>query len=199
MTKDYLTHNSKALHESTLSWKKVIDKIDHIFINKLALLRSKNDNLNKVIPDLLKGYHLALEHKLLESNPNQALLDELGKDTDLKSQIEPMFQTLDAVHIFCAELLNTQTTNKTLSAKKCVNNILHSYKFNHGEDSIIHFKSNFDFNFSFSAFFINAAILEFIRFTFKIFKESTQKKIEIYFSNQDHTNVTWSNGFGHPS
>ena len=178
-----------ALDEYSEAWRRVIDKIDHIFVNKLALLRSKNNDIHKILPKLLEGYRLAIEHKLILSESEQLLDEDLCNAFDLKSEIEPWFNTLDAVHAFCEELFNIDTSNRLQSAKNYIDKMLNTYEFKSGERDLIRFNGDLDFNFSFSEFFLNAALTEFFKFTFNRFKASQQKKIEIYFSCEDGRNA----------
>ena len=185
MEKSNIKHdNFKLLLESYFAWRKVIDKMDHIFINKLAILRSKHADLNETIPCLLKGYHLAIEHKLMSPEIDQSLLDDIHNIANLQDETESLFKVLDAVHSFCDKLLDPYMV-KPLSAKHCIDKALDMYEFKNNERQLINFKGGSDFNLSIPGFFLNAALIQLLNFALNIFKESPQKKIEIYLSNQN--------------
>ena len=111
--------DSSFLQKTSACWLQLIDKISHIFINKLAVLRKKHTFLIKVIPSLLKGYHLAIEHKLMESEIPEPLLENIHTIINLEQEIVPVFNVLDAVGSFCGQL-STNNANQSFPIRNCV-------------------------------------------------------------------------------
>ena len=178
---------SSSLDDIFVTWNGVISAIDHQFITKISMLRTKAKKLNAMMPPLLNTYKRAIDNPLIEQPINQEVLQYTDEDYNFESEIEPMLQTLDTVHKLCKELLQANHAAKMLSAQACITNLLNSHHFKEGEREIIHFDSAHDFNFSCSELLLNTALFNLFNFTFDCFKESGEKQMKIYFSGHANT------------
>lgn len=176
--------NTNLLQKTLTCWLKLIHKMSHFFINKFAVLKKKHIFLHKVMPSLLKGYHLALEHKLMEPELPQPFLENINTIINLEEEFAPALKIVDLVTSFCSQLSNSNT-NSSFSMKSCVTEILDTYEFKNNSRNCVQFNENNDFDCFVPEFFIKTTVTSFLCFIFDHFKELTEKSISIWMDKHD--------------
>lgn len=177
----------KKIHDTTRSFEKIFDKIEHVSINKLSTMRSINQTIEDILPVLLKAYQLALEKKIIEGEID-FIEEKLSLISDLGATVESMFQLFDTIYSFRQELFKKQPADKPVYAGAVVEKILNSYSFKDNNRSLVVFDSKNDFSISCSVLFLNSALLDILDFVFESFHEEAPQKMEIYFSQQNNMN-----------
>lgn len=171
-----------------LNWLGVIKKITHFFITQLALLRGKNQDLQKILPSLFKAYQIALEHKLVEADIEERLITfyQNPQKSDMSSQIEPMFQVLNSISSLCGQVCTQKTTPTTTSVAECITHALLTYPFEKNQREMIDFKPENDFEIQFSPRFIEETLIALLNFALNNIQDNTGSNITIYFTNKDN-------------
>lgn len=177
--------DSSFLQKTSACWLQLIDKVSHIFINKLAVLRKKHTFLHKVIPSLLKGYHLAIAHKLMEPEIPEPLLENIHTIINLEEEIVPVFNMLDAVGSFCSQL-SANNTNQSFSIRNCVTETLSTYEFKKNDLNCVQLNEIADFDFSIPEFFIKMTLITLLNFSFGNFKDLSEKTVHIWLENYNN-------------
>ena len=177
----------KKIHDATQSFEKIFDKIEHVSINKLSIIRSINEAIENILPGLLKAYQIALEQKLIAGEID-FIEEKISLISDLGATVASMFQLFDTVYSFRQELFKKQPADKPLYAGAVVEQSLNSYNFKDNNRSLIVFDSKNDFSISCSELFLNSALLDILDFVFESFHETAPQKMQIYFSQQNNMN-----------
>lgn len=176
--------NSDLLQKTLICWLKLMNKMSHFFINKLAILKKKHIFLRRIMPSLLKSYHLAIEHKLMEPEIPQPLLENINTIINLEEEFAPAFKVVDLVTSFCSQL-SQNNINSSFSMKKIVTEILSTYQFKNNDRNSIQFNENNDFDCFVPEFFIKTTLTTLLRFTFSHFKELTENSVSIRIDSRD--------------
>lgn len=184
MTEQKPSNQSYPL-DSAKSWQKIIDKVFHLFGTKLLGITSTDILLKKTLPNLLRGYALAVQHKLIEDEVHPQLLESLSK-ANIEDCINPMLEAMDNVLSMCKSLSNPEKNATNLSAKQLIENNLSTFEFKGNTRSLIEFDSNHDFNIHLPDIFLNAFLSQLLGFVQNNFKSSV-KKINIHFSKENDT------------
>ncbi len=178
--------DSNFLQKSFACWQQLIDKISHIFVNKLAVLRKKHIFLHKIIPSLLKGYYLAIEHKLMEPEIPGPLLENIHTIINLEEEIVPVFNVLDSVGSFCSQL-SINNTHQSFSIINCVTETLSTYEFKNNDRNCVQLNEDTDFDCPMPVFFIKTTLTTLLNFAFDNFKDFLEKSVHIWLEN--HNNI----------
>ncbi len=177
--------NQSYLLDSAKSWQKIIDKVFHLFGTKLLGITSTDILLKKTLPNLLKGYELAVQHNLMKDEIHPQLLESLSK-SNIEASINPMLETMDGVLSMCKALSNPDKDAQDLYAKQLIENNLNAFEFKGNTRNLIEFNSNQDFNVHMQELFLNATLWQLLSFAQDSIK-NPEKKISIYFSKQNDT------------
>lgn len=180
------TSDSSFLQKSSACWLQLIDKVSHIFINKLAILRKKHTFLHKVIPSLIKGYHLAIEHKLMEDEIPKPLLENIHAIINLEEEIVPVFNILDSIGSFCNQL-SINNTNQSFSIKNCVTDTLRTYEFEKDDRNYIQLNEDIDFDCYMPEFVIKTTIVTLLNFAFCNLRDLSDKNVHIWLENYNNS------------
>lgn len=174
--------------DSAKSWRKIIDKVFHVFGSKLLGLTSIDILLKKTLPSLLKGYKLAVEHKLINDEIHPKLLESISQ-ANIEACVHPMLETIDNVLSMCKALSNPDKVVTDFSAKQLIENNVSAFEFKDGARNLIEFNMTHDFNIHLPDMFLNALFSQLLYFSHNNFKKSVEK-ISIYFSKQNNTQNT---------
>jgi hypothetical protein len=177
--------NQSYLLDSAKSWQRIIDKVFHLFGTKLLGITSTDILLKKTLPNLLKGYELAVQHNLMKDEIHPQLLESLSK-SNIEASINPMLETMDSVLSMCKTLSNPDKNAQDLSAKQLIENNLSAFEFKDDTRSLIEFDSNHDFNIHMQELFLNTTLWQLFSFAQDSIK-NPEKKINIHFSKQNDT------------
>lgn len=176
-------HTDSSL-ESAKSWRHLISTIFHLFGNKLLSISSVNRLLNSTLPDLLKGYNLAIEHKLMEPSIHPKLLESISTQANMDDSINPMLQIMDEVLSMCKSLCNIQNVNNALSVKTLIENICDNFEFKNNTRELIELNTSNDFDISCPVIFLNATLIQLLNFAQNNFKDP-KRIISIYLSKKN--------------
>ena len=171
--------------DSAKSWRKIIDKIFHLFGSKLLGLTSIDILLKKTLPSLLKGYKLAVEHKLINDEIHPKLLESISQ-ANIEACVHPMLETIDNVLSMCKALSNPDKVVTDLSAKQLIENNISTFEFKDNTRNLIDFNTTHDFNIHLPDMFLNALIWQLLSFAQNNFKNPVEK-VGILFSKQNDT------------
>lgn len=166
------------------SWQKLIDKVFHLFGTKLLGITSTDILLKKTLPNLIKGYELAVQHNLIKDDIHPQLLESLSK-ANIEECVNPMLEAMDNVLSMCKSLSNPEKNATDLTAKQLIENNLNTFEFKDNTRSLIEFDSNHDFNIHSQELFLNATLWQLLSFAQNNFK--SPEKIRINFSKQNDT------------
>lgn len=159
-----MTPKSNALAQYSQIWQKIVEQIFHIFVNKVAVLRKKQKFLQRMVPSLVKGYHLAVEHKLMAPEIDQRYLDDLDNILNLAKETEPLAQTINSTLSLLNQLVRENVTPFSVCA--CINKVLHTYPLTKSERLLIEFNETEDFALILPEVFLSSLIIELIYFAF---------------------------------
>lgn len=163
--------------DTAKSWRRIIDKVFHLFGNKLFSLRSINNLLRKTLPSLLKGYQLAVENQLMKPELDQKLLDSMSNHVRMEDSLNTMIQTMDAVQSACKALCTTDQATGQISVATVIKHLLNS------TDDRITFDESNSFNTDVPELFLRSILLHYIHFSQSHFKDPN-RTITIYCSKQ---------------
>ena len=91
-------------------WPRGMEHIRHDLAGFASSIRIDNNWLEKAMPDLLKGYQLAVQHQLLEPSIEEKVLQAIGNaPTDLRNTLEKLFEYLQAIGSYRQSLIAPQT------------------------------------------------------------------------------------------
>ncbi len=146
-------------------WRDLLNEIDHFLNNKLPTLRTKNAILKDCLPELLKGYQLSVENKLLKDDSIEInLISKKPELLDSEPEISAIFHLMDAIQLFCDTIYKSKESSEIVSSEKLVNELLDSYPFKDNERDLIKFNPEKNFDFAISPIFIKGAIHNLIKF-----------------------------------
>lgn len=177
-------------------WRDLLNEIDHFLNNKLPALRTKNAILKDCLPELLKGYQLSVENKLLKDDSIEInLISKKPELLDSEPEISAIFHLMDAIQLFCDTIYKSKKSSEIVSSEKLVNELLDSYPFKDNERDLIKFNPEKNFDFAISPIFIKGAIHNLIKFYLGNLDEFSEKgtaphHAELYFSDAYNKNFT---------
>lgn len=177
-------------------WRDLLNEIDHFLNNKLPTLRTKNAILKDCLPELLKGYQLSVENKLLKDDSIEInLISKKPELLDSEPEISAIFHLMDAIQLFCDTIYKSKKSSEIVSSEKLVNELLDSYPFKDNERDLIKFNPEKNFDFAISPIFIKGAIHNLIKFYLGNLDEFSEKgtaphHAELYFSDAYNKNFT---------
>ncbi len=177
-------------------WRDLLNEIDHFLNNKLPTLRTKNAILKDCLPELLKGYQLSVENKLLKDDSIEInLISKKPELLDSEPEISAIFHLMDAIQLFCDTIYKSKESSEIVSSEKLVNELLDSYPFKDNERDLIKFNPEKNFDFAISPIFIKGAIHNLIKFYLGNLDEFSEKgtaphHAELYFSDAYNKNFT---------
>lgn len=194
---------TNALHSIAHAWHLCIGQLSHVLSTKMATLKLKQQAIQKIIPILLKGYHLAVEHHLMTDEINLNLLKRVENIQNLNEQILPMFEMLEQISHYTRQTVNLDfMTIPPLSAQHCLNNLMTTQPFDkNAQHNFIQIDSSQNFNLKCSALFFDAAIHHFLTAAWQRAITSNVGDIRIWVSsnkdgyylfNIQETNQVWT-------
>jgi len=154
---DFILQEQTKRDELSCCWSSMINRLVHDLSNSVVNVTAAGDFLTEILPHLIKGYRLALEHNLMEpeipekilrhakAHPNFCL-DEISKEMlDLLSILRPYNNNL---------LLKEKM--QIFSAKNVITEFLENYAFKNSKDEeLIKTDLAYDFQLIINKFFID--------------------------------------------
>jgi len=148
--KEQLSHETdkNKLNELAKLWTRMIACIVHDMRTPLLIVQMAGSTFENVLPDLLSGYQLAVEHKLVPKPLKETYLKAVEENliSANKKTTSEMQAFLDVLYPFCKNLfLDSQTD---LSIKDFIETTLEKYPFtDKKEQELVHTDYKKDFRF----------------------------------------------------
>lgn len=174
-----------ALDKHCKAWIEILGSISHALVTKLATLRMKQKSLKEILPELVHGYHLAIEHKLINEKISDEDLKSLNDTVDLEEQILPMMNLLESVNTYGNEM---RSDSFVLSAREGIHELLAKYPYkNEVQKKLVTFEDGPDFNIHCPPIFINALLLNLLSNGLKGIEKVGDGTISIWISANDES------------
>src|SRR3990167_11095244 len=119
-------HDTLLQTELYQAWTRLLGKLSHDLIGDLAMMRQKNKILVGIIPSLLKGYQLAVEHNLMVSEVKEKHLHAMA-DLNHEPHIAGMIEQIHVLNAWCEALSLNSPESQNLSAEMCINEAINQY------------------------------------------------------------------------
>lgn len=184
---DACKNKINALSTIANAWHLTIGQLSHALATKLATLQLKQQGLQKIVPDLLKGYHLAVEHHLMKDSINSNILKRIEAIQNLNEQILPIFELLEQINQYTRQTRHSDSmTTPPLTAQHCLANLMTSQPFEENEQHhFIQIDSSHNFDLKCSPLFFDAAIRHFLTGAWQRSLESHCGDIQIWVSSNE--------------
>jgi signal transduction histidine kinase len=170
------------------AWSMSIEQLSHALSTKMATLQLKAGALQKVIPGLLKGYHLAVDNYLMESELSEKQLKHLEGMQNLDEQILPMFEYLRQLNDYSRLIVRYDAGGAPYqSAQQCLRTLIANYPFEQdSQKDLIKLNSDQDFEFNIPALFIESSLLHLMTAALQRITKSGKGDIQIWLSEKEH-------------
>jgi hypothetical protein len=168
------------------AWSGVIGNLAHNLATQMATLRMKQNRLRKLMPSLLKGYHLAVKNGLMDDEISEKHLEIMDAMINLDEQITPMFSLLESLSIYCEQSRPDSKKFQRLSAQQCVDELLKTYPLSDEQRHLVQFERDYDFEFMCSPVFIKTLLSHFLTTVLVKIDDAGEGLISIWMSEQDN-------------
>lgn len=174
------------LDETEKAWSMSIGQLSHALATKMATLQMKQQGLQKIIPSLLKGYHLAVEHHLIEDTINAKMLNRIEDMQNLDEQLMPMFELLEQLNTYCSQMVGHDAIEmQRLSAQQCLSALLANYTFEQdSQRNRIALDLGHDFEFKCPILFIESSLRHILTITLQHISKSNEGSVRIWLSDE---------------
>ena len=167
------------------AWMRMVNCIVHDMTTPLACMRLMCKTLEKIYPEVMKGYKLALSHDLMQptSMTTDRYLQSVEKiAADMNNQAEEIQAFLNLLHPYNQKLLETKE-DKVLQVSHCLRQALEQYPFvDKAQSGLVHVDYQKDFNFRATDFFAEHLFFNLLEAAFN--RISLADKGEIYISTE---------------
>jgi signal transduction histidine kinase len=171
------------------AWLSIIRKLSHDLIGDLAMIRQKNKISAGMLPSLLKGYRLAIDNHLMESEVKEKYLDSLD-DLNPESHIAEMIDHMHLLNDYCEQMSLNSPDIKILSAMDCINELLNQHPFeNDKEKVLVHITDGNNFQFKCSPIFIHSLMNNLLTNGLRSIKKAGKGSITIWLSQEEDFNT----------
>lgn len=174
------------------TWARMLNCIAHDLTTPLATLGIGAELLEKTLPKLIQGYCLAVEQNLLQAEIPAKRLKflEAGYASNLKAQINEMFDFLKLLKLYSDQLPSDAQTITALSAKGCIEELLQAYPFNtEQKHTLVQFDYKHDFKFNCAPIFIKSLLTNLLSNAFRCIDIAGKGKINIWLNQEEKYNV----------
>lgn len=174
------------------AWTRMVDCIAHDLTTPLATLRMGAELLEETLPKLIKGYRLAVEQNLLQAEIPAKRLKFLEAEyaSDLKAQIDEMFDFLKLLKLYSDQLPSDTQTITWLSARACIDELLQTYPFDSEEKrALVQFDCRHDFKFKCAPIFIKSLLTNLLTNALRCIDVAGKGKISLWTEQEDTYNV----------
>ncbi|MDF3054727.1 MAG: histidine kinase [Gammaproteobacteria bacterium] len=180
-----------ALDQISQSWLRMIDCIIHDLTTPLALTRMAGTSFREMLPNLIAGYQLAVEHKLLSEPINEDRLNAFSSilTSATGENINNMFEFLNSLRALCKKSFSACEETTILSAKTSIEAALKRYPFtNSKERPLIRLDCQQDFQFKCEPVFINALLDRLLSHAIDAIQDAGQGNVHILISAEINPN-----------
>ena len=191
MTNPCKPDKTTVLNSIAKAWFTTIAQLCHALATKMATLQLKQQALKKIFPSLLKGYHLAVEHQLMEAEIDSKMLKRIDDIKNLDDQILPMFELLEQMSHYTRQTVSSgPIAIQPLSAQQCLANLMTTLPFEqHAQHHFIQIDSIRDFKLTCPALFFETSIRHLLTNAYQHILQSGLGNIRIWISSEDGYHV----------
>lgn len=157
----FKTSRAKSQHQlEDLSncWSSFLDKLFHDLTTPLLSINLIGKEINRLLPELVKGYQLAVQHNLLEQNiqKKNLMLAADGETLDINALSEELMNFIRGLRPVYKKVTSDREPLQTFFAKEWLEAFVHCYPFSH-TDQRHAITCDFTYNFEFEAptYFLN--------------------------------------------
>ncbi|MDP3705941.1 MAG: ATP-binding protein [Legionellaceae bacterium] len=188
--KDIKVNKTNRLGRIAQAWSLSIEQLSHTLATKMATLQLKQQGLQKVIPSLLNGYHLAVEKHLMEDEISSKMLQRIEEMQNLDEQLLPMFKLLEQLNDYSSIIAHHRVTTNRLSAQQCLDELIANYPFEqNSQKKLIILDSNQDFEFSYPRLFIETSLRHLLEAALQRILNAGKGDIQLWVSDESDYNV----------
>lgn len=149
-----LSSNQNERDKLGKMWSEFLSKIDHDFATPLVTINMICDSLLEYLPDLLKGYQLAVDSNLIEPVLEKRKLKMVG--TAPKTVIDSvgkLFEMLEWLRPIHRDLLADSTQAKNISSDSFIEDFINQPVFSDQQRQLMQVNQQHKFHFKFHDFF----------------------------------------------
>ena len=185
--KDCKPDKTNTLDWMANAWSMAVGELSHSLATKMATLQLKQQGLQKVIPGLLKGYHLAVDHHLMEDEISSKLMRRIDDMQNLDEQVTPMFELLEQFNSYCSQLACHNVPEiPCLSAQRCLVQLLADYPYQQdSQRNLIKLELNEDFELKCPPLFIETSLRHLVTAALQRTIKSGHGVVQVWLSNED--------------
>lgn len=158
MTFSHFGMSQQQLEKLSTAWFGFIASLAHDMRTPLLSIGFFSNAFAEMLPHLIKGYQLAVQHQLMAPAITPRRLQQLENSKGLegvKEDLNELMEFLKQAYDFTEALVNTASI-KSFSFKAFLNDFLEKYSFkNEAERGLIHVDLTNDFNFSYFNIFLD--------------------------------------------
>lgn len=169
------------------AWVRLVDCIAHDLKTPIAGMRMTGEAIEQIFPHLLKGYHLAVQHKLVSPEVNEnrlKMLEELVVP-EIKQKTNNLLASLNLLQPLTQRLLSDSPEVTTLSIKACVQNALKNIE----KPELVRLDCKKDFSFQCDPLFINALLANLLDNALLAIARAEKGDIHIWTDEEPDYNV----------
>lgn len=171
------------------AYLRLIDCIIHDLTTPLVTMQLQGGALNEVLPSLLKAYHLALDHHLMEPEIERHKLKGLENDSifNVKQGAEKQLDFLRQLSDWRKQLVLDSSTIEPLSIKRVIEEWLADYPFPEPQNrSLLSVDIQHDFTFKSVPPFITQLLSHLLDNAFCYIKWAGKGDIRVWVSQDNH-------------
>ena len=168
------------------AWAQMINCVAHDITTPLASIRLENSALKKILPKVLEGYQLAVQHKLIEPLLSSSHLEVLESScTDIENHIHKILDFLSLLRHY-NQMLSGHANDPKLHLQVCLQTLLENYPFRDEERRLVHLEDTHDFQFQGESFFIEYLFFNLIENALSYIQRMNKGEIYLSTGKENH-------------
>lgn len=168
------------------AWTRMVNCVAHDVTTPLASIRLENSGLKKLLPKLLQGYQLAVQHKLIQPLIPPSYMDILDTSSvDIENHLNKIVDFLSLLRHY-NQKLSVNENDPQVHLKACLPALLENYPFVDEQKSLIHLEEGEDFQFKGESFFIEYLFFNLIENALSHIQQMGQGEIYISTKKEKH-------------
>ena len=173
------------------AWSASVEQLSHVMATKMATLQLKQQGLQKIIPVLLKGYRLSVEHHLMEDEISEKSLNRLENMQFLDEQLTPMFELLKNLNEYSDLMARYDLIQEPgLSAQLHINQFMSQYAFEpYSQRDLVKWDCSQDFEFKCPLLFIETSLHHLLTAALQRIVKIGQGEVSIWTSDEGDYNI----------
>lgn len=168
------------------AWAQMINCVAHDITTPLASIRLENSALKKILPKVLEGYQLAVQHKLIEPLLSSSHLEVLESScTDIENHIHKILAFLSLLRHY-NQMLSGHANDPQLHLQVCLQTLLENYPFRDEERHLVHLEDTHDFQFQGESFFTEYLFFNLIENALSYIQRMNKGEIYLSTGKENH-------------